>query len=228
VLSSVIATQFPNAKEVKAVRKQTDTAAGVDVSSGADAPAFNATAFYGSVRDSLFGGSLSQAQVDGHGILGRACGLMKLDPMIEHSAYVLATAYHETAQTMQPIEEWGGPSTSYAPWYGRGFVQLTWEDNYKHQQDKLGAQADLLTQYGVKWQVHDDWNLALEPATSALITVGGMRDGDFTGKGLPDYITSSSVDYVNARRIVNGTDKAETIAGYAEKYETALRAGLGE
>jgi hypothetical protein len=53
-----------------------------------------------------------------------------------------------------------------------------------------------------------------------------MRDGDFTGMKLSDYITPESVDYVNARRIVNGTDRAEQIAGYAEKYEEALRAGM--
>jgi hypothetical protein len=74
--------------------------------------------------------------------------------------------------------------------------------------------------------VHDDYNLALVASTSALITVGGMRDGDFTGMKLSDYIKPGSVDYVNARRIVNGTDRAEQIAGYAEKYEEALRAGM--
>jgi hypothetical protein len=86
-------------------------------------PRFNAGAFYDSIRQSLFGGSLSQSQVDGHSILGKACGIFRLDPFITQSAYVLATAYHETAKTMQPIEEYGGPSTRYAPWYGRGFVR---------------------------------------------------------------------------------------------------------
>jgi hypothetical protein len=190
--------------------------------------AFSATAFYGEIQQTLFGGSLSQSQVDGHRFLGRACGIFKLDPMVEQSAYTLATAYHETAQTMQPIEEYGGPSTSYAPWYGRGFVQLTWEENYQKQQDKLSGHADTLDMYGIRWQVHDDWNLALEAPTSAIITVGGMRDGDFTGVGLSNYINTDGVDYVEARRIVNGTDCAEKIAGYAEKYESALRAGFGK
>lgn len=31
---------------------------------------------------------------------------------------------------------------------------------------------------------------------------------------------------VNARRIVNGTDRAEQIAGYATKYEDTLRVGM--
>ena len=53
-----------------------------------------------------------------------------------------------------------------------------------------------------------------------------MRDGDFTGKDLADYIDEDNCDYVEARRIVNGTDRAEQIAGYAEKFEAALRAGF--
>ena len=126
---------------------------------------------------------------------------------------------------MQPIEEYGGWNTRYAPWFGRGYVQLTWEENYKRQQDKLHA-IERVHVYKIPYQVHDDWNLALVPSTSALITVGGMKDGDFTGKKLSDYISPGSVDYVNARRIVNGTDRAEQIAGYAREYESALRAGI--
>jgi hypothetical protein len=105
-------------------------------------------------------------------------------------------------------------------------VQLTWEENYQKQEEKMRGNADVLDMYGIPWQVHEDWNLALVASTSAIITVGGMLDGDFTGVGLPDYITADKTDYENARRIVNGTDKADTIAGYARKYETALRAGL--
>ena len=188
-------------------------------------PAFNSAAFFDEIRASLFGGSLSQGQVDGHNILGMACSVAGLNPVLEQSAYVLATAYHETAQTMQPIEEYGGWNTQYAPWFGRGFVQLTWEENYQKQQDKLNTLPQV-HEYNIPYQVHDDYNLALDPRTSAIITVGGMKDGDFTGKKLSDYINPGLVDYVNARRIVNGTDRAEQIADYAEKYEDALRAGM--
>jgi putative chitinase len=185
----------------------------------------NAAAFFDAIRVSLFGGSLSQGQVDGHNIIGNACSIAGLDPVLEQSAYILATVYHETARTMQPIEEYGGWNTGYAPWFGRGFVQLTWEENYLKQQEKLHAIKQVHI-YKIPYQVHDDWNLALDPRTSAIITVGGMRDGDFTGKKLSDYIKPGSVDYVNARRIVNGTDRAEQIAGYAREYESALRAGM--
>lgn len=180
---------------------------------------FNATAFFDCVRESLFGGSLTQSQVDGLNTIGAECRKAGLDPMIQQTAYVLATVYHETAHTMQPIEEWGGASASYAPWYGRGHVQLTWEDNYRKQQDKHGH-------LGEDYKVHDDWNRALIEPVSALICVEGMQDGDFTGKKLDDYITKSDIDYVNARRIVNGTDRAEQIAGYAREFEKAIRAGF--
>ena len=188
-------------------------------------PEFNTATFFDVIRAGLFGGSLSQGQVDGHNIIGNVCSVAGLDPVLEQSAYILATVYHETAQTMQPIEEYGGWNTRYAPWFGRGYVQLTWEENYKRQQDKLHA-IEQVHIYKIPYQVHDDWNLALVPSTSAIITVGGMRDGDFTGKKLNDYIKPGSVDYVDARRIVNGTDRAEQIAVYAREYELALRAGM--
>lgn len=181
-------------------------------------PTFNAAAFYDSIRESLFSGALSQQQVDGINLIGSTCIAAGLLPLMQQTAYVLATVYHETARTMQPIEEYGGPSARYAPWYGRGHVQLTWEENYQKQEDKHGHM-------GEEFKVHEDWNRALIPAVSATVCVYGMRDGDFTGKGLDDYIRAGSVDYVNARRIVNGTDKADLIAGYAKDFETALREG---
>ena len=54
-----------------------------------------------------------------------------------HTAYVLATAYHETAHTMKPVREafwlsegWRRDNLRYYPWYGRGYAQLTWRRNY--------------------------------------------------------------------------------------------------
>lgn len=187
---------------------------------------FDQEAYFDSVRNTLFGGSLSQQQVEGQIRLGSACAKAGLNPLIEQTAYVLASVYHETAKTMHPIEEYYGSTTRYAPWYGRGEIMLTWEENYLKQQDKLGA----MVKFGelppdFQYQVHDDWNLALVPETSTAICVWGMRDGDFTGKGLDSYIKPGSIDYVNARRIVNGTDKASQIAGYADIFERALRAG---
>ena len=159
------------------------------------------------------------------GLMG---GLFRLAPLKEQCSYVLATVYHETARTMQPIEEYYGSTTRYAPWFGRGYVMITWEENYKKQQDKMANYSDVLDGYKIPYKVHDNWTLALVPSTSAIITVAGMRDGDFTGHTLSQHINAEKVDYVEARRIVNGTDKRTTIAGYAEIYQRAFEAaGMG-
>ena len=186
---------------------------------------YNAAAFFNQVRQSCFGGSLKQSQVDGINTIGEYLMEMDVPNMkLELAAYLFATFQWETASTMRPIEEYGGKKARYAPWYGRGYVQLTWESNYRKQQDKLRAHP--LREQGVPYRVHDDPNLALNPHTSALISIYGCLDGDFTGKKLSDYIKPGSVDYVNARRVVNGTDRANEIADYAKRWERALRAGF--
>ena len=64
--------------------------------------------------------------------------------------------------------------------------------------------------------------LALDPKTAADILFRGMRDGWFTGKKLDDYIHGGTINYQAARQIVNGSDRATLIAGYAEAFQTAL------
>jgi hypothetical protein len=70
-------------------------------------------------------------------------------------------------------------------------------------------------------------DIALGMHAANLIMFAGMILGSFTGKALEDYINAGGCDYYNARRIVNGTDKAELIAGYAETFEAALIAAGG-
>lgn len=134
------------------------------------------------------------------------------------AAYVLATAYHETAHTMKPVieaywlsEEWRRKHLRYYPWYGRGFVQLTWEFNYKSMSERLGV--DLIT----------DPNKACDPDVAADIAVIGMKEGIFTKKRLDQYITLKKSDFVGARRIINLQDKAQLIAGYAKDYDSQLK-----
>ena len=56
-----------------------------------------------------------------------------------------------------------------------------------------------------------------------------MKLGTFTGKKLDDYVTLSKSDFVSARRIINGTDRADLIAGYAEQFDDLLKAdGYGD
>lgn len=142
------------------------------------------------------------------------------------AAYVLATAWHETAHTMKPVREYGGETylrkKKYYPYVGMGFVQLTWLENYQKATKELGVDF-----------VSDPKKL-LQPVYSAEILVIGSKEGWFAGdkKGrhkLSRYITLTKSDYVNARRIINGTDKASLIAGYAKEYEADLkRIGYGE
>ena len=135
------------------------------------------------------------------------------------AAYVLATAYWETAHTMEPVreafwlsDEWRRRNLRYYPWYGRGYVQITWEANYVTMSKRLGL--DLTT----------DPDVVMRADVAVKILVVGMVEGLFTGKRLGDYITLQRSDYVGARRIVNGTDKARAIAELAEEYEAQLLA----
>lgn len=66
----------------------------------------NRAHFYAPVRSSLFGGLLSQSQVSGMEAVLDEAGKTFTDP--RWLAYMLATAFHETGQTMQPIHERGG------------------------------------------------------------------------------------------------------------------------
>lgn len=148
-------------------------------------------------------------------------------------AYVLATTYHETAATMEPIEEYGkGAGHPYGEpdpdtgqiYDGRGYVQLTWKENYQIAQqyvinfNTMKPDLDMVNNPG----------LALVPWVAAQVAINGMADGWFTGKMLGDYLTDTSTDYVNARRIINGTDKAPTIAAYAEEAQAALELAHGQ
>lgn len=165
-------------------------------------------AFFDHVR--RFFGPLSQPQVDGFMVILNAT----LSLPMRHRAYVLATVWHETAQTMQPIAEYGkGKGKPYGKpagphgkaYYGRGYVQLTWLANY--QKAALATGRDLVA----------NPDLAMEPDIASVILVRGMTEGWFTGKKLSDFTS-----YTAMRAIVNGTDKAALIAGHAEVFEDAL------
>lgn len=138
---------------------------------------------------------------------------------IRQVAYMLATVYHETARTWKPVEEYGkGKGRAYGlelpetgqKYYGRGYVQLTWDYNYKSMGKRLGI------------DLYHNPNLATEPEVAYKIMSDGMRNGIFTGKALHHYINDKQCDYIAARRIINGQDCAEQIAGYAIKFEKML------
>jgi len=134
-------------------------------------------------------------------------------------AYMLATAYHECRfQAIKEIRAQPGTKiydlqNRYwnTGFYGRGYVQLTWEKNYQKF-------SDLLNQDFV-----GNPDLVLVPENAAKILVHGMVNGSFTGKKLSDYFKEGNLpDWLGARRIVNGTDQAERIAQQAQKMHALL------
>lgn len=172
-------------------------------------------------RNAPFGGQLLQAQVEGVECILDAWNYSGATDL-RWLAYILATAFHETAATLQPIAEYGrGKGKKYGvkgkygqvP-YGRGFVQLTWDENYAKADTKLGFGGKLLKNF----------DLAMDPAIAAKICVTGMIEGWFTGKRLSQYFNAKADDPVGARAIVNGKDKAQLIAGYYEAFLGALKA----
>jgi putative chitinase len=183
----------------------------------------NRVAYFDSVRSSLFGGALTQQQVDGQSVIlalweGDQTGTPMDD--IRWLAYMLATPYVETDKKMWPIEEYGkGEGMKYGTtYYGRGFVQLTWEDNY----DKASGALALIDDRDLVKHPQ----LALDSLIAARIMFRGMAEGWFTGKKLGEYFNEERDDPVNARQIINGNDRDEEIAGYHEEFLAALKGAL--
>ena len=126
--------------------------------------------------------------------------------------YIIATVDHETNGTFLPIKEaywlsegWRKRNLRYYPYYGRGYVQITWKANYKKFGKLLGI--DLVS----------NPDLALEPENAMFILVYGFKHGTFTGKKLDDYINIHRTDFESARKIINGSDKKIHIARMAQK-----------
>lgn len=187
--------------------------------------------YFDTVRASLFGGKLESGQVHGMEAILDEWDAHSINADLRKLAYMLATVFHECNKTMQPITEYGTVAyfNKYEPgtrigknlgntqkgdgykYRGRGFVQLTGRPNYLKAGTKLGI--DLINQP----------DKALELAVATQIMFAGMSEGWFTGKKLSHYFNGTTVDYVQARRIINGIDKAELIAGYALKFHKALK-----
>jgi putative chitinase len=183
----------------------------------------NRAAFFNKVRSSF--GKLSVSQVAGFTAILDQWEKEGLEDL-RHLAYMLATAWHETARTMQAINEYGkGKGRKYGKidpvtkkaYYGRGLVQLTWDYNYK----KMGKLLNL--------DLYRRPELALDLGVATEIMFEGMLTrksfaGDFTGKALENYFNKKVDDPVGARRIINGTDKAHLIAKHHAKFLAALKA----
>jgi putative chitinase len=203
--------------------------------------------FFAAVRLSLFSGRLSTNQVNGMEAILVEWQTKPFDQ--RWLAYMLATAFHEADNTMCAVSEnlnysadglratfpkyfnasqaaayarqpqrianrayanrMGNGSEASGDGYryrGRGLVQITGRDNY------------------AKYGIADDPDKALDPLRAVEILFDGMINGRFTGKKLADYFSATATDWVGARKIINGTDRASDIAGYAKKFLAALEA----
>jgi len=197
----------------------------------------NRTFFFSEVGRSLFGGRLGKSQLEGLTFIldvWEAHHSAKDDRWL---AYALGTAYHEVDRTMKPIHEYGGDAyftrmydiTGARPtlarrmgntapgdgprFHGRGFVQLTWRVNYAAMQAKFGV--DLTSSRAAA-------DTALDRELAARIMFHGMESGTFTGKAFRDFFNPAKEDWEGARRIINGQDKANTIAGYSRSFYRAI------
>lgn len=193
-------------------------------------------AFFAAVRASkALGPTLTTGEVSGCEAILAACAGFPA----AWAAYALATAVVETASTMQPIKEYGGPAYfrrmydiegerpakarelgnltpgDGAKFCGRGYVQLTGRANYDRAGRELGL--DLVGQP----------DLAMDPGNAAQIMRRGMQAGWFTGRTLESFLpaTADIHQFTNARRIINGTDRNVEIAQYALEFQAALKAG---
>jgi hypothetical protein len=192
--------------------------------------------FFDSVRTSLFKGKLTDNQVGGMEAFFAEWERQQLTDA-RWLAYMMATAFHETAGTMQPIEEFGkgkgkpygqklkmggGPgrripyTTPDKIYYGRGHTQNTWYENY----DALTRAAQ---KAGHDWDFLNNPELLLQMEPSIWATFYAMQRGLYTGATLLRFFNDTSEDWVNARKIINGLDRADTIAGYGKTFFAALK-----
>lgn len=203
------------------------------------AMAFSPSIFLGMYMEEY--GGLNESQVAG---LETLLAAVEMDPDVTDvrwAAYMLATTQHECSDssgrpTWQPIEEDPGSRAGRdynnpvkvkgengkeydIIYYGRGYVQLTWKDNYEKMSKALNMGDALL--------IHPE--RVMEPKIAYRIMSYGMRNGSFRHNlKLSDFINSSKCDYKNARGIINGdvATWGDVIAGYARKLETFLQASL--
>lgn len=198
--------------------------------------------FYDFLRNNaMLGPKISKTEFEGCNAIIGAC--QRAGWGVSWTAYAMGTAYLETAMTMQPVKERGGPAyytrmydiTGQRPakakelgnltpgdgakYPGEGYVQLTGLGNYRKatiELRKLGMDVDLVT--------HPEQ--AMRPDVAAMVMVLGMSNGWFTTRKLSDDLPAkgpgSLRQFVLSRDIINGKDKDDEIAAFAMQFQTGL------
>ena len=194
----------------------------------------NRQKFFEAVRAKPFGGTLNPSQVNGMNDLLDVWDRSGFTDLM-WLAYILGGVFHEVGRRMVPVREgfavtdagaraavaklykagrisrnYAAPNAAGVSFYGRGRIQNTFEANYKKLEKRFGhpftTKPDLL----------------LDSKIDAEVTIYGHAEGIWTGKKLGDYFNANKADWKQARRIVNGLDKADLIAGYAKAFHAAL------
>jgi putative chitinase len=203
--------------------------------------------FFAAVRSSLFGGKLTASQVAGmDAILDEwaATGLQDRHWL----AYMLATVFLETGETMRPIVE----NLSYSAdglrkTFGKYFTAAQ-ATAYARKPEKIanraygGRMGNGNEASGDGWRfrgrglvqitgrdnyrkfgIEDDPDAALNAVTAIKIMFVGMTDGVFTGRRLSDFFRPGVEDWNGARAIINGKDRAADVAAFGRKFHAALK-----
>lgn len=208
----------------------------------------NRSVFYSGVRTSLFGGNLNDSQVQGMENLINVWDKYFPKDSDFLLAYNLGTAFHETAKTMQPITERGPVSyfNKYEPGtpLGKMLGNTVKGDGYRfrgegHVQNTGRRNAAVATKrinelFGLGIDLVKNPEKRGDPFISAISLFLGNKEGWWTGKDLLDYIDGVNEseaedlrEFTEARRVVNGTDKASIIAGYAMRFYKAIETARG-
>jgi hypothetical protein len=212
---------------------------------------FNKDTFFNDYKGRF--GPLKQTEVSGLDFLLDQIEADQEFTILRQVAYMLATVKGETG-VFQPLKEKrANPNRQpalfkqqqkYFPsgFFGRGYVQLTFEENYRMAGQKLaGTVIEIQNKDGSKRELTIDKDtfvkqpdLVMQPTASYQILARGMREGWFRRRKdkrpfkLSDFIKEGSApDYKGARNIINHpSSSADKFAGFADKFELILRASL--
>lgn len=206
--------------------------------------------FFDAIRPVLYPKGLTQQAVDGleYILATWEKGYQDRTPLTQFAA-VLGQVHLETAHTMQPIHEYGDAGYFFrmydvggsrpqkarelgnvnpgdgARFAGMGYIQSTGRANARRATRRMRELG--LIRADVDFEESPE--LLMRPEYAVHVMFLGMEEGWFTGRRLDDVVDAvedgdEHADFVKARAIINGSDKAGLIADYSDAFLAALRA----